>query len=327
MKTFFPIMLYVIIAISFGCANIERSLVFSTGTTIGLEAAISPQSESPVDIIIGYKRAEILFDPIMNDAKTNSDKAKRKSYEIRETAHSIIAKLEGQIKSKGKSGTGPEADAGVTVSQWFASGKAAEILAKEGGAVALTDNPIIAEKVAKAASMTSSKGKIPDVVFSITNQLFQAIKMLHEEANTPADIKEATGQLIESLNRSTLVNIVPDNFVKYVPYNKSSWTTTEKYFTKKIEDLTVINGFQRTINYRSYLSDSVKLLSEIREAISDGNIKIFYCTSDSKEELKSDKKLELLDIYDKQKKDLDEWEKSMINDPEIIALWQFLGGK
>lgn len=169
------------------CDNVQRSMVFMTGTTVGVDIAVAPQSDAPVHLTIGYKRAEVLFDPIMEDCDCLIDlkacehgkqpapvtvAAERGAapavaagpesetytvppnpktrYKIKDQPHSVLAKLLGDVNATAKTGTGPEATTTVAISQWFASGKAAELLAAGAGAAALTDNPAVAKQVAEA---------------------------------------------------------------------------------------------------------------------------------------------------------------------------------
>ena len=316
-----------IILFFIGCANIERSMVFSTGTTIGLEVAVSPTSEDPVDILIGYKRAEVLFDPIMNDKDTNADKGKRKTYEIRPTAHSVIAKLLGEMKTTGTAGQGPEAKAGLTVSQWFAAGKAAEIIAQNGGAAALTDDPKVAKEVAKATTLISEEGEIPEIVFSLTNQFFQAIKKLRTDSPS-LKIKHQADQLFHSLNSSALVTKVPSTINQYIPGPKPQ--TPSKTHTFKVNEKTLkAIDFQSVITYRSNLSSSVQQLAKISDAILDGKIEIEDHTKPAATKpvkLDKDGKRELYETFQKQKKELDEWNAAMTKDPQFVAMWRFLSG-
>ncbi len=318
-----------ILIIFSSCANIERSLVFSTGTTIGLEVAVSPSSEAPVDILIGYKRAEVLFDPIMNDKDTNANKDKRQTYEIRPRAHSVIAKLLGEMKTTGTTGQqGPQAKAGLSVAQWFASGKAAEIIAQNGGAAALTDNPNVAKEVTKAATLISTKGEIPNIVFSLTNQLFQGIKSLSKDKEADPIIREQAEQLYHSMNGSGRVANVPKSIKIYVgQYNKSTNELIYKIVTKPFDK---IQGYQRVLEYQSNLSESVEHLSRIRKAIIANSPKIFDETSGTKTEIKETDttiREELLDKYQEQKETLKNLERSMTTDPQLIAMWRFLGGE
>lgn len=134
-----------------GCENTQRSLVFSTGTSWGIEIAVKPQTDSPINLLIGYKRAEILFDPIMEDSHLcGVTTSKHRTYTIKDQPHSVLAKLLGETKGSALIAVGREANASMSVAQWFASGKAAEILAASGGAAALTDNEGVANAIARA---------------------------------------------------------------------------------------------------------------------------------------------------------------------------------
>ncbi len=139
-----------------GCDNVQRSMVFMTGTMIGIDVAVQPQGDSPLHATIGYKRAEVLFDPIMEDVQGGAEGGRTK-YVIKDQAHSVLAKLLGDTNATAKTGAGPETTLSGTVSQWFASGRAAEILAENGGGAALTDNPGVAKAVAEASAGFGSR--------------------------------------------------------------------------------------------------------------------------------------------------------------------------
>ncbi len=74
-------------------------------------------------LLVGYKRAEILFDPIIQDPPSNANTTDREIYTIKDCAHAVLAKLLGEVKTEVKTGAGQKADAGITVAQWFASGR------------------------------------------------------------------------------------------------------------------------------------------------------------------------------------------------------------
>lgn len=306
-----------------GCANIERSMVFSTGTTIGLEVAVSPSSEDPVNVVIGYKRAEVLLDPIMEDAPENKSQDNRRTFNIIPRAHSVIAKLLGDMKTKGSTKAGPEAEAGLRVSQWFASGNAADILAKNGGAAALTDDPEVSAIVAKAATLTSSEGEIPDVVFSLTNQLYLSISDLRTDDTVTEEIRNQAGHIYYSLNKSGLMTKVPGNLTKYVIQTD---TATEKKYRMEKKSFSSITDFQRVLNYRSELRYSLEDLSTLRKAIAKGGVKIEDNSSGTAKVLDEKGKEALLTAYDEQNKALSDWQKSMVEDPQFKAMWYFLAG-
>jgi hypothetical protein len=62
----FPLM----IAASFcaaGCTNslIDRSLIFSTNTSLGIDVSVNPsETDSPAKLQIGYKRTEGVLNPV-----------------------------------------------------------------------------------------------------------------------------------------------------------------------------------------------------------------------------------------------------------------------
>jgi hypothetical protein len=125
-----------------GCREnslMDRSLVFATNTTFGLDVGVSPEAGDPGHITIGYKRSEGVLNPVFfnHDAAdgtaTSSDSRKTDDYYLDE-AYSVIAKFQGDAK-----GTQGSAEGRVVLSQWFATGKAADELAKHGGAAALVD--------------------------------------------------------------------------------------------------------------------------------------------------------------------------------------------
>jgi hypothetical protein len=122
-----------------GCDNLNRSMVFFTGTTFGVEIAVEPQTSTPAKLVLGYKRAEGLFDPVIEDCNGNTKT-------IKESPHSVLAKFTGSAEGGA---------ANSSLSSWFASGRAAEILAANGAAGVLTDNSEI------AASLSRLGGKLP----------------------------------------------------------------------------------------------------------------------------------------------------------------------
>lgn len=127
-----------------GCQNLNRSMIFSTGTTLGVELSASPASDTPLQLVFGMKRAEVLIDPVL--AGESAD-------DIAPKAHSVLAKLAGRIEASG--------DAGITGAQWFASGAAADAIARQPSALAaLTNDPFIAKAIGDAAA--AQYGRAPD---------------------------------------------------------------------------------------------------------------------------------------------------------------------
>ncbi len=123
-----------------GCSNIDRSLIFFTHTNMGLELSVdTTQTSPPVKLIIGYKRAEGVLNPVYDKdgvevvTTTNLDSSGKpvKTIVTKEKyldeAYSVLAKIVGDISgSSGSTATGK-----LAASQWFATGKAAKLLAKK----------------------------------------------------------------------------------------------------------------------------------------------------------------------------------------------------
>lgn len=165
------------IFVLFGCSS-NHHLVFFTNTTIGVEIASEPASGSPAKFIVGYKRQEGVIDPLIpdyefipNDTSANggvpggATLAALEQPENGDTsiimtpqgtaipkgqnnkAHSVLAKM-----NFGATGGG----SGASASQFFATGLAAELLAKSKGiAGALAGDPEI-NKVQKEANLESN---------------------------------------------------------------------------------------------------------------------------------------------------------------------------
>lgn len=143
-----------------GCGNSlpDRSLIFATGTTLGVEVSANPSDTTgPVKLVAGYKRFEGVMNPVFYNhrVKGSGDKgadaggvdpkdfADLDKY-YRKNAYSVIAKFEGKATAEA---SGAKAEV-AGLSQWFATGEAATILAESGAAAALTDSPGVAEAVA-----------------------------------------------------------------------------------------------------------------------------------------------------------------------------------
>lgn len=300
--------------------------MFSTGTTIGVEVGFKPESDAPFDLVVGYKRAEVLFDPIMDDTPTNADPNNRKTYKILPQAHSVVAKLLGEINVSSRSGAGPEGDAGLTIGQWFASGKAAEILVENGGAAALTDNPNVARAVSESAARWKSRGDIPAIVFSLTNQIYGEISRIvqKDDPNFSPEIRYQAERVYHLLNGSPLTAKVPPVFERYVP--APSADANALYFAVQRDNLTDATGFQRVIDYRSKLDASVDQLSKLRKAIIKKQ-DIHDKADPSGNPISETRKEELLNAYEEQKDLLSTWEQAMAEDPAVVDMWRFLGGE
>ncbi|MFT7009825.1 MAG: hypothetical protein ACJAXJ_004379 [Colwellia sp.] len=134
-----------------GCAS-NHHLVFFTNTTIGLEVGSEPANGTPAKFILGYKRQEGVIDPLIPDYElapgTNSGITEPTNGDTNivltpngtaipkgsmTKAHSVLAKM-----NFGATGGGSDASA----AQFFATGRAAELLAGSDGITgALSGDP------------------------------------------------------------------------------------------------------------------------------------------------------------------------------------------
>lgn len=137
------------------CDNVNRSLLFYTTTNVGIEVGIDPAQPAP-KLIIGYKRAEGVLNPVYvppcpqgtcgtcQACQGGVSVEKRPDHYYRSEAYSVMAKLKGKAVAKGSVNDKSEVSGSGEVAQWFATGKAAQYLAKnEYAAAALTGNSSI----------------------------------------------------------------------------------------------------------------------------------------------------------------------------------------
>ena len=136
-----------------GCKDslIDRSLIFATRTTIGVEVSASPaETGTPAEIVIGYKRFEGVLNPVYCSDGTEivaSPDGGTTIPRYRPEAYSVIAKLQGQLK-----GTAGSPGAAVYGAQWFATGEAATKMAEHPAfAAVMTNDPNVAAAAVKIA--------------------------------------------------------------------------------------------------------------------------------------------------------------------------------
>lgn len=144
------------------CSTLDRSLVFATHTTTGLEVSAQGTSSTPLCLVIGQKRFEGVLNPVYDEEGIGADGSDK----YRSEAYSVIAKFEGNIEAgaQAAAGTGPEAEVtgAVSSAQWFATGQAAKSLAEHlATAAVLTDNPAVAKELSTMSGVrlpTSKSG-------------------------------------------------------------------------------------------------------------------------------------------------------------------------
>jgi len=295
-----PIVIIVALTLAQGCRNFQNGMIFSTGTTFGLEVSSEPASANYVRMVVGYKRLEVLIDPVIEELNKKS-KADKK-FSIKPAAHSVLAKLSGQFSAR-NNGSGQ-------VSQWFASGRAAEILAAHGGAVALTNDP----KVAEAASKTILAGNLPEENQFITYDLLSFINNSLSELKT----EEAKRHLAALNNIPHELGIHKDtSFIKF-QINENG---NKGYLSSTLMPLKPIKTFEGLYEYAANLLESTMSLEK---AIELAEHQTLY-EGDSYDSLVKQEYLLLLkNSYKIQKQTLSDLKHSMCNHTNVIEAAKYI---
>ena len=238
-----------------GCDNANRSMVFFTGTTLGIEIAFEPNSAAPAKFIIGYKRAEGLMDPVMEDAGTNDDGSKK--FTIRPKPHSVFAKIAGEIRS----GTGVTSP-GLQGAQWFESGDAAEILARHPAmAAVLTNNVEIATEVRKIVELSRDlQGAFQEDAWFLIDDLYELLKAKADAGDVDA------ASLVARLDSMTAFFDIPASLPFYSGPIRISGDDVISEGTNAVS-LMQNNGYERFQAYRKALDDSITILEKVKEGI------------------------------------------------------------
>lgn len=211
-----------------GCREnslLDRSLLFATHTTMGLEIAVSANEiDSPVKILIGYKRSEMVLNPVYHSEGVVSPAMKEtpkmmgeggaatlvitsepvskhpvKIKRYRKNAYSVLAKI--ATKTVGLAGN--QASADLALSQWFATGEAAIILAQH-------------PETARALSGSSSPGRNLESQLSPTGGIYNdvVVSAIYEVLKDLADKGDlaAAGHVaaLDALGR-----VVPETHMQY----------------------------------------------------------------------------------------------------------------
>lgn len=350
------VFLLALVSLIGGCENslIDRSLIFSTHTNFGLEVSINPaEMSAPAKVQIGYQRTEGVLNPVYYNLcvlckqKNNACECpnrKATDFYLPE-AYSVLAKFTGQAQTSGGASTNTttgtqrfdaggnpipgtagtvssNVSGGMTLSQWFATGEAAKILAQHGGASALTDNPGVAQAAAgKGTNLLDSGGDIPSVVTSLMTQLYDEIKQISDNS-TPRDHQVAAEakRIVEMLDTSALVTKVPKSFE---PYLITSMKEPDSY-DRASDALASKSGFDRVVVYLKSMKDSLKALEDIEDWIVTG--KSVKKRGNPMAISDIDKKSILKDLATL-RHEKDRWQKLLRDDPAIREMFQMLAGK
>ncbi|PHS59557.1 MAG: hypothetical protein COB03_02515 [Alteromonas sp.] len=241
-----------------GCAS-NHHLVFFTNTTIGLEVGSEPNTGTPAKFVLGYKRQEGVIDPLIPDYEFHSYDGSDAIIEPTSGDTNIILTPAGVAAPKG-SVTSPHSvlakmnfgatggGTGASAAQWFATGKAAELVAQSSGiSGALSGDP--ENNVAPTIDLGKSKGDLAAYAY-----LDDVYKILDKSA-----VAGDKGSIEQKLKVDLIDSgLYKESFVSY------SWGNPGKtelivspYDTKKDK-----NYFPNVIQYLATLSLSETVAEE-----------------------------------------------------------------
>lgn len=277
-----------------GCTDslLDRSLVFATHTTLGVEVSVSPsEASSPVKALIGYSRSEGVLNPVYHskgveapatnetltrsssslDADADNRAISHSSYEHRTTtvigagtpdkplmvkryrdnAYSVLAKISGRTKGAGGVTSQAQAEAAMVLSQWFATGKAAEELAKHPETTAA-----LAGRKELSVSSTSARAQSPHATIYGHAAIVSIYTVLTEWA-LQGDSR--AGQIVAELD--ALGDALPLSFVAYTA------TTSPGDIMQRIDGPNVLRpqgkpSFDAWRAFKGNLDTSIKVLSD-----------------------------------------------------------------
>jgi hypothetical protein len=246
---------------------LDRSLIFSTHTTLGIEVAVSPaETTSPAKIIIGYKRTEGVINPVYHSKGIKTSKIEKTTKEggkttiettpcgtsrYKKEAYSVIAKFSGETSAKAERA----AEGKLSVAQWFATGEAAKTLARQPGiAGAVSGSSEVAKAAAQEAGVRKLMGDASLGAEIVMTHIYNGLKALADEGDTQASTHVAALDVLGTL--------APDEFTGYKRTAPPEPAVTFEKFTKND---TLDNGkvtFNTYLEYKGILHTSINTLRE-----------------------------------------------------------------
>jgi hypothetical protein len=276
MKTFKLFSIVAFASLATGCQNTlpERSLVFFTGTTLGLEVSASPSSpEGPAKIVMGYKRVEGVLNPVYNsngvytilnsadtygsgsgsNTPTLSNPPQKVSRYLPQ-AYSVIAKINGEADAGAGSSNGK-----IAVGQWFATGKAAETLAVQPGIAGAVSG---SAEIANAAATAQAHFAVKLTGISAADAQAALLAAYHSLKDLTSDT--AAQKVVTDLD-ALAGSLIPASYSIYSFAPAAGATPATLTVYNKTKPTTVT--FEDLIAYKESLSASAK---DINRATSGG---------------------------------------------------------
>ncbi len=229
-----------LVMVSGGCQNVNRSLVFATGTTMGVEISAKSASDNPFTFVFGYKRAEVLLDPVMEDVDECGNKIESDchntwwggthapGFKIKEQAHSTLAKFSGDV--------GAGRDTTTKIGSWFASGRAAETLAEHPQtAVALAGEASLADGASNKRNKSLVSAHMPTIKAVVDGYAGKG-------ADEQEDVKESFRLFVDAMVRKDPALVARYDMVAEKPMGSyvaelTDFLVEEKAFEKKAKEI------------------------------------------------------------------------------------------
>lgn len=283
-----------------GCGSLDRSMLFFTHTTVGIEvSAGDPTSGAPIKAVVGYKRAEGVINPVYDKAGIDGTAGEGK---YRKEAYSVLARIQGQGWGN-PTANETEGNIGAKIegSQWFATGEAAKILARQPGiAGAISGSPDIAEAEAKIRGIAQG---IPTGDHPIA---IAAMSLAYEK------LKSAAGSSTEARNLKRRLDEAASSLSGNMPFTRYEYCSDDQPMVcpespqPKYED---IDRFDNVILHWGNLADSIGKLTKFVE----------YCAKQAESE-RPDDCADKQEILASQTRDRESFLKDWGNRREVVQL-------
>lgn len=297
-----------------GCAS-NHHLVFFTNTTIGLEVGSEPNTGTPAKFVLGYKRQEGVIDPLIPDYEFHEYKEPNTITGLTSGDTNIVFTPAGVAAPKG-SVTSPHSvlakmnfgatggGSGASAAQWFATGKAAELVAKSSGiSGALSGDP--ENNSAPTIDIVKTTGDL--AAFAYLIDVYYILKDLAKSGVDWAIEQKLKVDLIDS-------GKYKESFMSYSwDDNEETKLLIEPYDIKKDE-----NYFPNVIQYLTTL-DLSKTVSG--QAITKQGVTV------SGVPITEEQKKELLEVVKSYSKKYESGKDSLFKSQEIIEMINYVHTK
>jgi len=248
-----------------GCDNVNRSLIFFTNTTVGVDVGVDPTASSG-KVIIGYKRAEGVINPVyqppiskkhVSAGSCGGSSSTVEHHQVtdldtvyRKQAYSVLAKIAGEASGRGAVGTSGTVEGAGKVAQWFATGEAARLLAaNDFAAAALTGSDNVAKAISERTLGASFEGEINDSDIDTLDVVLEQLGGLESDPRAKSlldSVDEAADTLLAGL----------DPFVFYKTESESAGDVEVVYVSRGSEAVGSRDGWDGVSALKQRVDDS-----------------------------------------------------------------------